>query len=280
MAVCEVYAQTVKFKYKSTICSKSTIFSILSTILSFLLPFLIAYRSHGFWMKHSVFREQPKIRFKHDYVVFIETDKPNKPILCSNLPLTQDFDRCSMIKSREEDNNHDGKFDELLLEIEVDIPSNTGVYSVQVILLFDYLLQKQCLLQMESLGVVQYNSGLPGYKLDFTGDLKIIQNNLLTTRGSHTRYNHSIFITKYDDDEEPEFNFNRVINSYAKRSVSTKLKNKYYTWSSGILLDEPFKINININYPEDTIMYKPIKEYVFSNHLFPSMKEIPWKKNY
>ena len=49
-------------------------------------------------MKHSVFREQPKIRFKHDYVVFIETDKPNKPILCSNLPLAQDFDRCSMIK--------------------------------------------------------------------------------------------------------------------------------------------------------------------------------------
>ena len=83
---------------------------------------------------------------------------------------------------------------------------------------FFFPMQKQCLLQMESLGVVQYNSGLPGYKLDFTGDLKIIQNNLLTTRGSHTRYNHSIFITKYDDDEEPEFNFNRVINKYAKRS--------------------------------------------------------------
>ncbi|KAK6619054.1 hypothetical protein RUM44_003436 [Polyplax serrata] len=302
MAWCEVYAQPVKLKYKSTVCSKSTVFAFFTTVLSFLLPLLVGYRSQGFWLRNAEYREQPTIQFKHDYLMYIETDRPDRPILCSNLPFTKEFDRCSVIKSREEDNNRDGKYDELLMEIEVDMSSNIEIYTIYLIIVFDYVLQKQCLLQMESLGIVQFTSGLPGSRFDYTGDLRLVQKQLLVTRGRDLRYNHSVFIP--NDNGEYDFNLNRIIRNYAKRTVSTRLDNSYQMWTSGVLLNEPFRINLNINYPEESVKYKPsfwhvmkwawiqyfsllfiflnlfqrVKCYVFSNHIIPTMKDIPWKK--
>lgn len=178
---------------------------------------------------------------------------------------------------------------------------------------------------MESLGIVQFTSGLPGSRFDYTGDLRLVQKQLLVTRGRDLRYNHSVFIP--NDNGEYDFNLNRIIRNYAKRtgtfyqndlvfltdrvlniiillSVSTRLDNSYQMWTSGVLLNEPFRINLNINYPEESVKYKPsfwhvmkwawiqyfsllfiflnlfqrVKCYVFSNHIIPTMKDIPWKK--
>lgn len=86
--------------------------------------------------------------------------------------------------------------------------------------------------------------------------------------------------------------------------MSTNIQNSYHIWTRGELLDEPFTISAVVLYPEETILYRPsfwqvmkwawiqyfailiifqwvftyVKWYVFSNHLVPAVKEIPWKQ--
>lgn len=92
-------------------------------------------------MKSASYQEQPLVHFKHDYVLYMESDKQNIPVLCSTLPFTYEFNYCSVVKAKEEDNNRDGKPDELSIEIKVSLPDNLSIYSVQLILIFDYVLQ-------------------------------------------------------------------------------------------------------------------------------------------
>lgn len=69
---------------------------------------------------------------------------------------------------------------------------------------------------MEAMAVIQYNSGVPGYNFHVTGDLGLVQKQLLNTRGRDLRYNQSVFVV--DEDSSVEFNFNRIIKNYSKRN--------------------------------------------------------------
>ena len=47
MAVHTVFTECIRYEYKSTICSKATLFMSLVFIFTLVAPLLIAYRSHG-----------------------------------------------------------------------------------------------------------------------------------------------------------------------------------------------------------------------------------------
>ena len=98
MVMYEVHRHPVLQKYKTHICSRATLFQFFVVVLTFIPPLIIAYVTHGefrkswtrvlmrntnslifsnvvcfflltgFWLKESIYREQPDVRFKHEFV--------------------------------------------------------------------------------------------------------------------------------------------------------------------------------------------------------------------
>jgi hypothetical protein len=69
---------------------------------------------------------------------------------------------------------------------------------------------------MESLGVIQHSSSLPGARFDVVADLRLIQKQLLPSRGRDVRFNKSVINTV---DIFPEsFSLHTLLKDYARRN--------------------------------------------------------------
>lgn len=110
MGLYKLFSCNVEIQYKSCFLSKAMLFTLITTILNIVLPFIVAYRSkgkvintwknnklkvfpqvallilkniiQGFWLRTHNYYEQPVIRFTYEYLVLAETDDPSQPILC------------------------------------------------------------------------------------------------------------------------------------------------------------------------------------------------------
>lgn len=61
---------------------------------------------------------------------------------------------------------------------------------------------------METLGVIQYDSGLPLSGLRYVGDLRWIQRRMLNFRQIDNRYNHTVF---------DKFEISEILRTYTDR---------------------------------------------------------------
>uniref|UniRef100_A0A8D0FUH0 Transmembrane protein 231 n=1 Tax=Strix occidentalis caurina TaxID=311401 RepID=A0A8D0FUH0_STROC len=62
-------------RYRAGLCSAAALALALLTVLTYVPPLLVAYRSHGFWLKQSAYLEQPTVRFRYE-VLFVATTGP------------------------------------------------------------------------------------------------------------------------------------------------------------------------------------------------------------
>lgn len=69
---------------------------------------------------------------------------------------------------------------------------------------------------MESLAFFQYHSGVSGCRLEMIGDLRLIQKQLLNTRGRNLQFNESIF--DLNDDSAKSLQVSQIIKEYGKRN--------------------------------------------------------------
>ncbi|XP_063239729.1 transmembrane protein 231 isoform X2 [Bacillus rossius redtenbacheri] len=158
-----------------------------------------------------------------------------------------------MVTSREIDSNHDDKNDRMIFEVEV-LMQNATAKSVKLFLLFDYKLHGTVQLRMEALALVQHASSSPGTRLDVAADLRLVQKQPLSP-GRDSRFDVPVF-----DPGSPlpdRFNLRSVLREYASRSVSLNLKNVYSEWLAGRGNDETFTISTEIQYLEETVLYRP-----------------------
>uniref|UniRef100_A0A8C9DE43 Transmembrane protein 231 n=1 Tax=Prolemur simus TaxID=1328070 RepID=A0A8C9DE43_PROSS len=65
MALHELFSHPVERGYRAGLCSKAALFLLLAAALTYIPPLLVAFRSHGFWLKRSSYEEQPTVRFQH-----------------------------------------------------------------------------------------------------------------------------------------------------------------------------------------------------------------------
>ncbi|XP_075213807.1 transmembrane protein 231 [Lycorma delicatula] len=297
----EIFSECVMYRYNSRFCSKGTIFVFFTTILTLLFPLMFTYKSHGFWMKTATYQEKPDVHFKYEYLFILQTESLDSLIICSTFPylnnLYKDKNSCPIIKVREEDYNRDGYNDILHFELEALLENNENVYGITLILLFDYRLYGHCYLEMESLGVIQQMTSVPGSRFDYAADLQLLQKFPLHTKFHNTFYKKSIFHSK-------NFNIRDILKDYAARNVSTHLVNSYSVWSYGRAAIDPFIVSAQISYPSVTVMYKPgfwqeikwawmqyfpvlfpfillfreIKRFIFSNHIIHTKKDVQWQK--
>ncbi|XP_035680504.1 transmembrane protein 231-like [Branchiostoma floridae] len=306
MAVVEVYSHPVLHRYKTSICTKATIFVFACFLLTFIPPILVAYRSQGFWQREAWYREQPDVSFKHQILLLLQTSQTGDYLVWSTYQnfnqLQQGRVRVPLVKSREEDSNRDGKSDALQMTVQVPLLDTEEVYSVDLLLFFQYKLYIFSAFTMECMAYLQHTSPLPGADLTVVGDLRLHQKYPLGHTGRDTRFNTSIidstsiFPSAYD--------LRTIFESYSDRNVSTNFQTYYPVWRTGRATGQPFVISATVRYPEETILYKPgfwqlikwgwvqyisillvflfvfdrIKTFVFENQILNTIVDSPTKK--
>ncbi|XP_029464097.1 transmembrane protein 231 [Rhinatrema bivittatum] len=259
MALYEVYSHPTRIKYKTSICSKATLFMLILLALTYISPLLMAFRSQGFWLKQSTYEEQPTIRFLYEVLLIVFTGSSGSYAAWSTFPsfnsLQGDNLRIPLVAAREEDKNQDGKMDELHFNLELPLQPTEQVLSVQLILTFSYKLYKMSTFVMQSMAFLQHSSPVPGSKLYVNADLKLQQKQPLNHRGLDTRYNISVidgtspFASAYD--------LTNIIAAYRNRNVTTVLSDTSLVWLVGRATDSPFVIHAIIRYPAEVISYQP-----------------------
>uniref|UniRef100_A0A8C5VX46 Transmembrane protein 231 n=1 Tax=Microcebus murinus TaxID=30608 RepID=A0A8C5VX46_MICMU len=145
MALHELFSHPVERGYRAGLCSKAALFLLLAAALTYIPPLLVAFRSHGFWLKRSSYEEQPTVRFQHQVLlVALLGPEPGGVLAWSTFPafnrLQGDRLRVPLVSTREEDRNQDGKMDRLHFKLELPLQSTEHILGVQLILTFSYQL--------------------------------------------------------------------------------------------------------------------------------------------
>ncbi|XP_064526610.1 transmembrane protein 231 isoform X2 [Pseudopipra pipra] len=218
MAGVELFSHPALYtRYRAGLCSAAALALLLITALTYVPPLLVAYRSHGFWLKQSTYLEQPTVRFRYE-VLLVATigPSPGSFLAWSTFPA---FNR--------------------LQEDRLRVP----------------LLARMSTFVMQSMAFLQFFSPVPGSRLYMNGDLKLNQRQLLNHCGLDTRYNVSVvngtspFASDYD--------LTNIIAAYWDRNVTTVFSDPSPVWMTGRATDTPFIINATIHYPVEVILYQP-----------------------
>ncbi|KAM9065182.1 transmembrane protein 231 [Sarcophilus harrisii] len=260
MALYQLFSHPAERSYRAGLCSKAALFLVLVTALTYIPPLLVAFRSHGFWLKRSTYEEQPTVRFQHEVLlVAFLSSLSGEYLTWSTFPtfnqLHGDNVRVSMMMAREEDKNQDGKMDMLHFRLELPLKPTEHVLGVQLILTFSYQLTRMSRFVMQSMAFVQSSFPVPGAQLHVNGDLKLQQKQPLKYRGVDTRYNVSVI--NGTSIFASDYNLKSIAAAYYERNVTTILTDSNPIWLVGRAAEAPFIINVIIRYPMEIISYYP-----------------------
>lgn len=111
MAFYEVYSHPALVRYKTSVCTKATLFLFVVLCLTYIPPLLVAYRSQGkhadafswlsragvyqhfncvvfsgFWIKRSTYEEQPVVRFQYQTLLLASTSTQGDYVAWSTFP--------------------------------------------------------------------------------------------------------------------------------------------------------------------------------------------------
>uniref|UniRef100_A0A3B3DTN4 Transmembrane protein 231 n=1 Tax=Oryzias melastigma TaxID=30732 RepID=A0A3B3DTN4_ORYME len=144
MAFYEVYSHPAVIRYRTSVCTKATLFLVIVLCLTYIPPLLVAFRSQGFWLKQSSYEEQPVVRFQYQTLMVAATSTQGDYVAWSTFPHLNNMLgpslRIPAVSVREEDLNQDGKLDLLTLQLQLPLRNTEEVYSVQLLLTFSYQL--------------------------------------------------------------------------------------------------------------------------------------------
>ena len=308
MPLVEIYNVPIYNRYKARLCTYAMFYILISLLLTFIPPLLVAYRSQGFWKTSNTYMEQPDVKFKKQVLLVLNKPEPGEFLAWSTYSnlnnLLQSNLRVPSVSSVETDANGDGKFDQLNFTVSVPLTNAESITSFQLVLIFDYKLYRMSTFQMESLAYVTHSSIASGSSFTTYGDLRMYQKTPLRHRGVDVRFNTSIIdsnslsISAYD--------LTNVFRAYSARNITTVLTNQYPVWKSGRGATDPFVIEVIARYPTETVVYQPgfwelikwgwvqyvailllflwifekIHEVVFTSQLVNTYVERPKLKNY
>eukprot|EP00118_Oscarella_pearsei_P005304 m.24291 g.24291 ORF g.24291 m.24291 type:complete len:300 (+) comp28591_c0_seq1:29-928(+) len=257
MALFAVYSAPITRLYRASVFSKAFFFQLVIFLATLLLPFFVSYRSLGFWLRESTYREQPDIKYQHEVMAFV---RGQKTLLAwstfgqFNLIYSNQL-RIPLIKSYEEDDNHDGLNDRLVFSLEMPLTEQEDVMEIQILLFFSFSLKRYVDLSLQGMALLQHSSPLSGSRLDFNGKLKFTQMTPLSLASHHLQYNVSVvnasspFALDYDIVD--------ILKRYESRNESFCLSNFDKIWRSGRSDNNMFVVSGTVKYPTQVIHYQP-----------------------
>ncbi|PZC77263.1 transmembrane protein 231 [Helicoverpa armigera] len=306
MDLYKLFSYNVEVQYVSCLISKATFFTLTTTLLNLILPFIIAYRGRGFWLRSHSFNEQPEIHFPYEYLLVVETDDPSKPLECGDTNgkyehFLKNEENCLEFQVQEYDLNGDQKPDLLDFKFILEIPEGRTIKSIMIVFILDFQLQSVCPLHMQSLALVNKEFATPPSGFKYFGDLQFYQISHLPCKQNviHTKYNNSLFNFDKSNNENA---LDYILENYFVREVTTHTKTLFSRSQNGHA--GLMQIQISLRVPEMEIKYLPslmeelkwawpqylslviifywifdkIKRFVFQNRLVMAWEITPWKK--
>ncbi|CAH8597788.1 unnamed protein product [Heterobilharzia americana] len=266
MAIFEIYRCPVIREVHFPLFHIGTLFQLIITITSVIVPFFICYRSGGFWLRDSIYIEQPQIRFLKQ--IYIELKGSNGTVytwstytdlnvqLSSNLFVPH-------LSIQQLDDDYDGVYDKLKLIFRIPIKDRFN--KLYILLLFSYQLKEHVGLILQTPFIIQFDTpsmiGFCQYSL--YGQVSLYQREPLLEGYMNTVYNNSIINTK--EHKLRDIQSASIQKKLSDRHVTLKLDPKYETWTPGSTnLLNPLLLNL-------TLLYKPT--IVWSH---PSLYHMLW----
>ncbi|XP_072936821.1 transmembrane protein 231 [Epargyreus clarus] len=307
MGLYKLFSCNVEVQYRGCLLSKAMLFTIITTLLNIILPFIVAYRSRGFWLRYHSYYEQPMVHSTYNYLLVAETDDPSIIVTCGDAQsLKKDAvdgeEYCAEIQIQEYDYDRDSKNDRLDFKFHINIPPERRITSIILILEMDYQLRATCPLHMQTLTIVNKEFALPSSGFQYYGDIILYQTAHLPCQRNviNTEYNSSIF--NYVDENNNENAVDFIMRHFLQREVTTELKTTFSRTSFGHT--GSFTISIYLRIPKTKVIYVPsllqelkwawpqylslalifywlferVKRFVFNNRLFMAWEVLPWKK--
>ncbi|XP_054862935.1 transmembrane protein 231 isoform X2 [Amphiprion ocellaris] len=144
MAFYEVYSHPAVVRYRTSVCTKATVFLLVVLGLTYISPLLVAYRSQGFWVKRSTYEEQPVVKFQYETLLVAATSVQGDFVAWSSFSHLNNMLgnnlRIPAVSVIEVDQNHDGKLDLLIFQLQLPLKPDEQIYSIQLLLTFSYQL--------------------------------------------------------------------------------------------------------------------------------------------
>jgi hypothetical protein len=247
-------------------CSMAYLFSIVSSALMIILPYLICFNGGETyptvaWLRRDSYREQPHVHFNYKTIVMLHTTdtdtKKEKQLFFSSIRdlnnHSNNFRPASLSC-----NHHDYNLDDVVDRIHISgrFPmKNETVNSLQIIVFVNYSLKRHVKIDMESILYFDYHGSYPGSQLDLTGDLILRQNAPIRIE------NASVDI--YEDENLLDLNpsllslpdskkVQHILNSFQNRDVATDFHKRFSVWTP--LIEEEvsnsFDLDLNIDIPK------------------------------
>ena len=259
--------------------SAACVYKILSVLALVIIPFLVAFGSHNFWLKRSTYFEQPLVQFKHKVAVVLEgfssadggaTRRPLS-LFWSSVPLMNDvFEanlRSPILRSWADDHNRDGTPDALHVFLRFPLNAGEDVHQVTSVATFDYQLRDRVKLQMEAMAVVQHGSPVPGAALAADGTLQLQQRIPFSVRaGFQELYRGEDLLPASSSPPASarDVVIPAIVQRYEQRNFTARFDVPYPLWSgsSGLpaagVAQRAFALNMTFRVPsEQDIRYTP-----------------------
>ncbi|KAI9143852.1 transmembrane protein [Paraphysoderma sedebokerense] len=281
-----LYTRPFALRYRTNCCSQSGILIVLVAASTIVISFVIAYTAgvDGFYAKSSSYYEQPSITYTHSYFLQLsgtQSARPNDLNIPSeewstgymnsagwvNMNLNggdgaQEL-RVPVVKSIEVDENRDGKFDYLDLELTVPMADDEMINRFRLMLEFKVRLMKGVPLTVRSLSIIDIESSSSLWKANLNGELNLIQNELIAYSNRHQNMlEGSVLNTTRVGERETkmhsdEWKWERILEEYQRRNVRTVVTYPPPTLMHPRSRAQPFTFTLRLTYPAQLIRYVP-----------------------
>ncbi|KAF5400995.1 hypothetical protein PHET_05242 [Paragonimus heterotremus] len=254
----EIYRLAIFREVYAPLWHKATLFTVIFTVSSLFVPFLIAYRSGGFWQRDLIYFEKPKIRFLRQS--YFELRSPSglrgwSTYTNLNAQLGDSLLIPQMTVS-EVDDDGDGLYDHVTLSLKFRTTELiTGVYAL---LFFEVHFKEQLVLTLQTPVLIQFigPDKMGGLRYSHVGSLSLYQMQPLVQGQTYNEYNVSLFGGRVR--QLSDVQVKSVEEFLSKRKVSIKLENEFSLWMPGTpSLSRPFTIDIKIFYPPVSVWAHP-----------------------
>uniref|UniRef100_A0A2K5DN36 Transmembrane protein 231 n=1 Tax=Aotus nancymaae TaxID=37293 RepID=A0A2K5DN36_AOTNA len=259
MALYELFSHPVERSYRAGLCSKAALFLLLAAALTYIPPLLVAFRSHGFWLKRSSYEEQPTVRFQHQVLLVALLGPESGGFLAwSTFPafnrLQGDRLRVPFVSTREEDRNQDGKMD--MLHFKLELPLQSTEHGFTCIISFNYHTARTVLSQPSS----HLSHRCPPCSLPPTlAFLLFLKPRKQLPPQGFCSCRPSVSVINGTSPFACDYDLTRIVAAYQERNVTTILSDPNPIWLVGRAADAPFVINAVIRYPVEPGFWEMVK---------------------
>ena len=247
--VAEVYTSTIRKRYYASRFSLTYLYYVCAGLLTIVLPFFLAYYASGgsFWLKESSYNEQARIKNKAKLMLLLEgEDSSGYPtnIFFSTMGsvnelMSQNL-RVPQIKSREVDENRDGRIDRIELSIVMPLLEEEKIYSASIVNFLHFQLNDKTMIDMESLVYASESSGIQGSSWYVEGNVNFEQRSpLQKVAGMKFLYGGAgeVLLDSLTDSQSlisnKDIDLSSLLLKYNSRNFTTSLVPSSSVWTRG-----------------------------------------------